>query len=133
MPGTILQDVALRGIVVSECLDHACPAWQRRKLTPAYGYGTSNNNGNVRSQTISFAAIGGAPAFTEAQTYPSYDALNRPVTAQTALWTETNCWGWGPDWYGRVVPRRRERVDLPQPAASLGVSIADTALSTPSG
>lgn len=67
-------------------------------LTLGYTYGTQpqSNNGNLQTQTISFAAIGGAPAFSEVQTYASYDALNRLVTAQTGTWTQTN----GYDRYG---------------------------------
>lgn len=59
-------------------------------LTLAYGYGTSNNNGNVESQAISFAALGGAPAFSETQNYSEYDAVNRLVTVSTGVWSETN-------------------------------------------
>ncbi|MFV0388400.1 MAG: hypothetical protein ACK5NT_06570, partial [Pyrinomonadaceae bacterium] len=41
-----------------------------------FGYGTTYNNGNVLSQTITTPAGGGAPAFTAVQTY-TYDSLNR--------------------------------------------------------
>ena len=55
-----------------------------------YGYGTSNNNGNMQSQAISVLGV--------AQTY-NYDPLNRLKSAQ-----ETNGPGWsqtfGYDNYG---------------------------------
>jgi len=45
------------------------------KLQIDYSYGTSNNNGNVQSQTVTF------PGLSLAQSY-SYDALNRLLVAQ---------------------------------------------------
>lgn len=42
------------------------------------------NNGNVQSQAISFAAVGGAPAFSETQSYSEL------ATVSTALWSEKN-------------------------------------------
>lgn len=44
----------------------------------------------MQSQAISFAALGGAPAFSETQNYSEYDAVNRLVTVSTALWSEKN-------------------------------------------
>ncbi|MFV0387896.1 MAG: RHS repeat domain-containing protein [Pyrinomonadaceae bacterium] len=41
-----------------------------------FNYGTTNNNGNVLSQTITTPAGGGSAGFTAVQTY-SYDSLNR--------------------------------------------------------
>ncbi|MBD0369932.1 MAG: RHS repeat protein [Pyrinomonadaceae bacterium] len=54
----------------------------RLKLT--YSYGTSDNNGNVRSQSITVPTIGTANGFTATQSY-SYDQLNRLKT-----YSETN-------------------------------------------
>ena len=49
-----------------------------------YGYGTAGqNNGNVRSQTITVPTIGTVTGFTATQTY-TYDALNRIETATEA-------------------------------------------------
>jgi RHS repeat-associated protein len=50
------------------------------KLQLIYGYGTSNNNGNVLSQTINIAPVGTEPALNVTQNY-SYDALNRLESA----------------------------------------------------
>lgn len=55
-------------------------------LRLGYGYGTTDNNGNVRSQTINFAAIGTAPGLSVTQNY-EYDALNRLIEARE---NETN-------------------------------------------
>jgi RHS repeat-associated protein len=41
-----------------------------------YSYGTTNNNGNVLSQTITVPTSGGSSGFTAVQNY-SYDSLNR--------------------------------------------------------
>lgn len=46
-----------------------------------YGYGTTDNNGNVLSQIITVPTIGSATGFTATQTY-TYDELNRLKTAQ---------------------------------------------------
>lgn len=57
------------------------------KLRLDYGYGTTNNNGNLLSQTINL------PGLTLSQTY-SYDQVNRLLTAQESVsgvtrWTQT--------------------------------------------
>ena len=55
------------------------------KLKLEYGYGTTTNNGNVRSQTIT------VPNLTLVQSY-TYDAVNRLEVAQesgAAAWTQT--------------------------------------------
>ncbi len=55
-----------------------------------YSYGTTNNNGNVLSQTINIPTIGSATGFTAIQTY-GYDSLNRLASAQEnsgVSWTQ---------------------------------------------
>ncbi len=49
-----------------------------------YSYGTTNNNGNVLSQTITVPTAGGSSGFTAAQTY-SYDSLNRIKSATETI------------------------------------------------
>ena len=49
-------------------------------LQLGYGYGTTDNNGNLKSQTITVPTTGNSPGFTDTQTY-DYDALNRIMTA----------------------------------------------------
>jgi RHS repeat-associated protein len=58
-----------------------------------YSYGTTNNNGNVRSQTITVPAHGSSTAFTAVQSY-EYDSLNRLKSAaetsnSQASWQQT--------------------------------------------
>jgi RHS repeat-associated protein len=55
-----------------------------------YSYGTTVNNGNVLSQTITVPSVGSTPGFTAAQSY-TYDNLNRLSSA-----TETI--GGNPSW-----------------------------------
>ena len=57
-----------------------------------YTYGTTANNGNVMSQTITVPTVGTDPGFTAVQTY-SYDSLNRLQQAYERPngWTESNC------------------------------------------
>ncbi|MGB7070287.1 MAG: RHS repeat-associated core domain-containing protein, partial [Pyrinomonadaceae bacterium] len=45
-----------------------------------YGYGTTDNNGNVMSQTITVPTVGSSQGFTAVQTY-AYDPLNRLKSA----------------------------------------------------
>jgi RHS repeat-associated protein len=51
------------------------------RLKLAYDYGTTLNNGNVQSHTITVPTIGSTPGFTVTQNY-GYDPLNRLLTAQ---------------------------------------------------
>ena len=60
-----------------------------------YDYGTTQNNGNVRSQTITVPTVGANAGFTAVQTY-TYDELNRLKSAteningnQTPSWKQT--------------------------------------------
>jgi RHS repeat-associated protein len=60
-----------------------------------FDYGTTANNGNVQSQTITVPNVGANPGFTATQTY-SYDSLNRlkdaieNITGQTPpSWKQT--------------------------------------------
>jgi hypothetical protein len=46
------------------------------KLKLNYSYGTTNNNGNVQSQTITVPTVGAYNGFTATQSY-AYDSLNR--------------------------------------------------------
>lgn len=54
------------------------------KLKLNYDYGTTNNNGDVLSQTITVPMAGSAAGFTAAQNY-SYDSLNRLKSAQEII------------------------------------------------
>lgn len=63
------------------------------RLNLTYSYGTSDNNGNVKSQTITVPTIGATVGFTYTQSY-SYDALNRLESAAemsdtTQLWKQS--------------------------------------------
>jgi len=49
-----------------------------------YTYGTTDNNGNVKTQIITVPAAGTAPAFTATQTY-NYDSLNRLKDASEVI------------------------------------------------
>jgi RHS repeat-associated protein len=58
-----------------------------------YTYGTTDNNGNVKNQTITAPAYNGDAAFTATQTY-SYDSLNRlssafEVSGAQETWRQT--------------------------------------------
>src|SRR5688572_17165451 len=57
-----------------------------------FTYGTTANNGNVLSQTITVPSVGATSGFTAVQTY-SYDSLNRLQQAYERPdgWTESNC------------------------------------------
>ena len=57
-----------------------------------YTYGTSVNNGNVLSQTVTVPSVGATPGFTAVQNY-SYDSLNRLKQAdeKPQNWNDTNC------------------------------------------
>jgi hypothetical protein len=50
------------------------------QLTLNYDYGTTANNGNVQSQTITVPTVGTNPGFTATQVY-TYDPLNRLKSA----------------------------------------------------
>ena len=50
------------------------------RLQLSYDYGTTNNNGNLNSQTITVPTIGQATGFTTTQSY-TYDVFNRLETA----------------------------------------------------
>jgi RHS repeat-associated protein len=54
------------------------------KLKLEFGYGTSANNGNVQSQTITVTSVGIENGFTAVQTY-DYDSLNRLKSAQETI------------------------------------------------
>ncbi|HEY8559489.1 MAG TPA: RHS repeat-associated core domain-containing protein [Pyrinomonadaceae bacterium] len=51
-----------------------------------FDYGTSGNNGNVLSQTITIPTVGTSPGFMAVQTY-TYDALNRIHDAKEMIGT----------------------------------------------
>ncbi|MCV5090246.1 DUF2860 domain-containing protein, partial [Escherichia coli] len=55
-----------------------------------FDYGTTDNNGNVKSQQIAVPAIGGAAAYTATQVY-TYDSLNRIKQATETIPAQT---GW---------------------------------------
>jgi hypothetical protein len=55
-----------------------------------YGYGTTNNNGNLLSQTVTVPTVAGVTGFAATQTY-TYDSLNRLATAKEnngSSWTQ---------------------------------------------
>jgi RHS repeat-associated protein len=54
-----------------------------------YNYGTSNNNGNIKTQVITVPAVGASPGFTASQTY-GYDELNRLNSAVETAGAQTN-------------------------------------------
>lgn len=63
------------------------------RLKLSYDYGTSNNNGNVRSQMITIPTIGGNQGFAATQIY-TYDAVNRlrsaqELNGQTQVWKQS--------------------------------------------
>ena len=55
-----------------------------------YNYGTADNNGNVKSQTITVPTVGANPGFTATQNY-TYDPLNRLLQATETVPNQT---GW---------------------------------------
>lgn len=57
-----------------------------------FTYGTTQNNGNIQSQTITVPAAGVISGFTAVQNY-TYDNLNRLKSAdeKPSGWTSTNC------------------------------------------
>ena len=63
-----------------------------------YAYGTTNNNGNVQSQTITVPTVGSVDGLTATQTY-TYDSLNRLANAQENNGTSWNQ-NFGYDRYG---------------------------------
>ena len=70
------------------------------KLNLVYGYGSTQNNGNVQSQTITVPTVGSNTGFTAIQNY-TYDELNRLKTATETIggsqtWTQV----YGFDRYG---------------------------------
>jgi RHS repeat-associated protein len=60
------------------------------KLKLDYSYGTTQNSGNVQSQTITVPTVGSNPGFTATQTY-TYDSLNRIKDAKEMIST-TQTW-----------------------------------------
>lgn len=56
-----------------------------------YSYGTTDNNGDIRSQTITIPASGAIPGFTATQSY-EYDQLNRLKVAQETSSTGAQSW-----------------------------------------
>ena len=54
-----------------------------------YSYGTTNNNGNVVSQTITAPTIGQNPGFTAVQNY-TYDSHNRLKSAEEIIDSQTS-------------------------------------------
>jgi len=55
-----------------------------------YTYGTTNNNGNVLTQTITVPTVGSNTGFTATQTY-TYDSLNRIKDAEETI-SSTQTW-----------------------------------------
>jgi hypothetical protein len=60
------------------------------RLKLEYDYGTTTNNGNVRSQTITVPTVGNSQGFVATQSY-EYDELNRIKSAvETEGVSQTN-------------------------------------------
>ena len=59
------------------------------QLDLVYTYGTTANNGNVLTQTITVPTVGGSSGFTATQTY-TYDALNRIKSAEESISSSTS-------------------------------------------
>jgi RHS repeat-associated protein len=79
------------------------------RLKLAYSYGTTNNNGNVQSQTITVPTINSIQGTTLTQAY-SYDALNCLLSASEAgganPWTQSYTYS-NPDGTGGQFGNRR--------------------------
>ncbi len=54
-----------------------------------YSYGTTNNNGNVMSQTITVPTVGQTAGFVATQNY-AYDSLNRLKSAEETIASQTS-------------------------------------------
>jgi RHS repeat-associated protein len=79
------------------------------RLKLAYSYGTTNNNGNVQSQTITVPTVNSTQGTTLTQAY-SYDSLNRLLSASEAgganPWTQSYTYS-NPDGTGGQFGNRR--------------------------
>jgi RHS repeat-associated protein len=97
-----------------------------------YSYGTTANNGNVMSQTITVPTVGSNTGFTTVQTY-SYDSLNRLQDAienitpaggsQTQSWKQTFTF----DRYGN---RRFDESNTTMPASFSNQALTNPTIST---
>ena len=90
------------------------------KLKLNYDYGSTANNGNVQSQTITVQS-----GFTATQTY-TYDALNRLNDA-----TETGTSGWKQTFtYDRYGNRRFDEPNTTMPSSFANQAVTDPTVST---
>jgi len=83
-----------------------------------YGYGPAGeNNGNVRTQTITVPTLGGVTGLTAVQTY-TYDALNRIETARETQETAAGAESWKQKFTYDHFGNRRIDGDAANPATS---------------
>jgi RHS repeat-associated protein len=102
-----------------------------------YAYGTTANNGNVMSQTITVPTVGTNTGFTAVQTY-SYDSLNRLQQAyeRPSGWTETNCTSdptqcWKQTFtFDRYGNRRFDEANTTMPASFANQAVTNPTIST---
>ncbi|MEO6394210.1 MAG: RHS repeat-associated core domain-containing protein, partial [Pyrinomonadaceae bacterium] len=73
-------------------IDLGTSANSTNRLRLNYSYGGADNNGNVRSQTITVPTINGATGFVTTQDY-TYDDLNRLASVKETQYGQTT-----PDW-----------------------------------
>lgn len=99
-----------------------------------YGYGTTQNNGNIQSHTIT---VNGTSGFTAVQNY-TYDSLNRLLSADEKPygWTSTNCTGdptkcWKQTFtYDRYGNRRFDETNTTMPTSFASPAITNPTIST---
>ena len=97
------------------------------KLKLNFDYGTTANNGNVQSQTITVPTVGVNNGFTAVQTY-TYDSLNRLSTAtetnnSTQTWKQTFT-------YDRYGNRNFDQTNTTMPASFANPAVTDPTVST---
>ena len=100
-----------------------------------FDYGSTANNGNVQSQTITVPTVGSNPGFTAVQTY-TYDSLNRlkaadekPYGWTTCTSDPTKCWTqtFTFDRYGN---RRFDEANTSMPASFSNQALTNPTIST---
>lgn len=93
-----------------------------------YGYGTTDNNGNVQEQVITVQTVGSVPGFVATQTY-SYDSLNRLKDATENIAGQTP-----PNWkqtftYDRYGNRNFDEANTTQPASFANPDVTNPTIS----
>ena len=92
-----------------------------------YDYGTTDNNGNIKSQTITVPTVGNNQGFTAVQTY-TYDSLNRIKDAKemistTQTWKQTFT-------YDRYGNRRFDQANTTFPTSFANPNITNPTIDT---